>query len=98
MIAIPQHEKMIFTAKLPAVAGALVIFTFAAASYGQAMPASDSQSPGVNSVPAKTGEMARVNPTRPFHINVPEESLVDLPRRIVATRWPDQETVADQSQ
>jgi pimeloyl-ACP methyl ester carboxylesterase len=35
---------------------------------------------------------------RPFRINVPEEELVDLRRRILATRWPDKETVADQSQ
>jgi pimeloyl-ACP methyl ester carboxylesterase len=35
---------------------------------------------------------------RPFHITVPEEQLVDLRRRIAATRWPDRETVADQSQ
>jgi pimeloyl-ACP methyl ester carboxylesterase len=35
---------------------------------------------------------------RPFHISVPEEALVDLGRRIAATQWPEQETVADQSQ
>ncbi|HYP68863.1 MAG TPA: epoxide hydrolase N-terminal domain-containing protein, partial [Thiobacillaceae bacterium] len=35
---------------------------------------------------------------RSFHINVPEEQLVDLRRRIAATRWPDRETVNDQSQ
>jgi hypothetical protein len=35
---------------------------------------------------------------RPFRINVPEEELVDLRRRIAATRWPDRETVADPSQ
>jgi pimeloyl-ACP methyl ester carboxylesterase len=35
---------------------------------------------------------------RPFHIAFPEEELVDLRRRIVATRWPDRETVTDQSQ
>jgi pimeloyl-ACP methyl ester carboxylesterase len=35
---------------------------------------------------------------RPFHINVPEAQLVDLRRRINATRWPDKETVADTSQ
>jgi hypothetical protein len=28
---------------------------------------------------------------RPFRIDVPEEDLVDLRRRIAATRWPDQE-------
>ncbi len=35
---------------------------------------------------------------RPFRINVPEEALVDLRRRLAATRWPDQETVSDRSQ
>src|SRR5918998_379428 len=40
------------------------------------------------------GEVA----VRPFHIDVPEEELVDLRRRIEATRWPEKETVDDQSQ
>jgi len=35
---------------------------------------------------------------RPFRISVPEDQLVDLRRRIVATRWPDRETVNDRSQ
>ncbi|MFP5265054.1 MAG: epoxide hydrolase family protein [Blastocatellia bacterium] len=35
---------------------------------------------------------------RPFRVNVPQEALDDLRRRIAATRWPDKETVADQSQ
>lgn len=35
---------------------------------------------------------------RPFHVNVPEEALVDLRRRVLATRWPARETVNDQSQ
>jgi pimeloyl-ACP methyl ester carboxylesterase len=35
---------------------------------------------------------------RPFNVNVPDEDLADLRRRIAATRWPDKETVADQSQ
>ena len=38
------------------------------------------------------------NTIRPFKINVPDEDLADLRRRIAATRWPDKETVADQSQ
>jgi pimeloyl-ACP methyl ester carboxylesterase len=41
---------------------------------------------------------AQGNTIRPFKINVPEEALVDLRRRIAATRWPDKETVTDQSQ
>jgi len=35
---------------------------------------------------------------RPFRINVPEEALIDLHRRIAATRWPEKETVPDPSQ
>src|SRR5260221_5503014 len=35
---------------------------------------------------------------RPFQINIPETALTDLRKRVLATRWPDKETVADQSQ
>ncbi|HKI16037.1 MAG TPA: epoxide hydrolase [Roseiarcus sp.] len=35
---------------------------------------------------------------RPFRVNFPDSELVELRRRINATRWPDRETVADQSQ
>ena len=35
---------------------------------------------------------------RPFTVNVPDEELEDLRRRIEATNWPERETVADQSQ
>ena len=35
---------------------------------------------------------------RPFQVNVPEAELTELRRRINATRWPDRETVTDESQ
>ncbi len=35
---------------------------------------------------------------RPFSVHIPEEALVELRQRIAATRWPDRETVSDQSQ
>jgi pimeloyl-ACP methyl ester carboxylesterase len=35
---------------------------------------------------------------RPFRVDVPEAALVDLRRRIAATRWPEKETVADATQ
>jgi len=35
---------------------------------------------------------------RPFRVNVPHPDLDDLRRRVLATRWPAKETVADQSQ
>jgi pimeloyl-ACP methyl ester carboxylesterase len=38
------------------------------------------------------------NAIRPFRVNFPETALVDLRRRVKATRWPDKETVTDPSQ
>jgi pimeloyl-ACP methyl ester carboxylesterase len=35
---------------------------------------------------------------RPFHLEIPEERLDDLRRRIEATRWPTKELVSDRSQ
>ncbi len=35
---------------------------------------------------------------RPFQVNVPEEQLTELRRRIIATIWPERETVPDASQ
>jgi pimeloyl-ACP methyl ester carboxylesterase len=35
---------------------------------------------------------------RPFRIHIPEEGLVNLRKRLMVTRWPDRELVADQAQ
>ena len=35
---------------------------------------------------------------RPFQVNFPDAELTELRRRVNATRWPEQETVADASQ
>jgi pimeloyl-ACP methyl ester carboxylesterase len=43
--------------------------------------------------PASTNEAIR-----PFRIEFPAEALADLRRRIAATRWPDKEQVADETQ
>src|ERR1700729_925250 len=47
-----------------------------------------------------TEQQSRADKTaiRPFQVNFPDAELVELRRRINATRWPDRETVADQSQ
>jgi pimeloyl-ACP methyl ester carboxylesterase len=42
--------------------------------------------------------VAGATEVRPFHVDIPEEELVDLRRRIAATNWPEKETVPDQSQ
>jgi pimeloyl-ACP methyl ester carboxylesterase len=38
------------------------------------------------------------NTIRLFRINVPDDQLVDLRRRLASTRWPDKETVKDDAQ
>src|SRR3954451_13895417 len=41
---------------------------------------------------------AEATAIRPFRIDVSEDDLADLRRRIAATRWPGKETVEDESQ
>ena len=65
----------------------------AAGAFGLAVWAA----PGA-AAPAGWGAAEGDNAIRPFSINAPEEALLDLRRRIAATRWPDRETVTDQSQ
>jgi pimeloyl-ACP methyl ester carboxylesterase len=45
--------------------------------------------------PAEAGEGREIHPVG---VDFPDDALVDLRRRIAATRWPDKETVADSSQ
>src|SRR5919199_1522125 len=52
-------------------------------------------------LPTSKGAAAEVSDRdaiRPFRIEIPEEALTDLRRRLAATRWPDRETVPDRSQ
>ena len=49
-------------------------------------------------VAAATAWAGSPDAIRPFHVSFPNEALVDLRRRIAATRWPTRETVADDSQ
>ena len=46
----------------------------------------------------KSATSAEETAIRPFHFKVPQAALDDLRRRLAATRWPDRETVTDQSQ
>jgi pimeloyl-ACP methyl ester carboxylesterase len=52
----------------------------------------------VDVLPTAASAVAEDSAIRPFHVNVAEAQLVDLRRRISATRWPDRETVTDDSQ
>jgi pimeloyl-ACP methyl ester carboxylesterase len=58
----------------------------------------DAQTAGPPTATMAQTEIAAPAAIRPFRVNVAEDALVELRRRIAATRWPDRETVADQSQ
>ena len=49
---------------------------------------------------SELGPVSKANPDsiHPFRINVPQKDLTDLRQRLMATRWPEKETVTDQSQ
>jgi pimeloyl-ACP methyl ester carboxylesterase len=53
---------------------------------------------GLSAATAASAAKRDGSDVRPFRVNMPEEALVDLRRRIAATRWPAKETVPDRSQ
>ena len=79
----PSRRQFISVAAAAVAAGSLSQVAFA-----------DNSMIGQMSAPAN-GDKASL---RPFRVHVPESQLVDLRRRIKATRWPDRETVPDESQ
>jgi pimeloyl-ACP methyl ester carboxylesterase len=84
----------------PVAASALGALLLAGAGCTGTVSAADgdaSAAPGVGK--AERGHpMSSGAEIRPFHVHVPDAALVDLRRRLAATRWPDRETVADPSQ
>jgi pimeloyl-ACP methyl ester carboxylesterase len=57
---------------------------------------SNGRSRAVNS--SSVAERAGSSAVRPFHVHVPEAKLLEMRKRILATQWPDKETVGDESQ
>jgi pimeloyl-ACP methyl ester carboxylesterase len=47
---------------------------------------------------AKGVGVVEATDVRPFNVNIPEAELAELRKRIVATRWPEKETVSDFTQ
>ena len=70
---------------------AVLVVVMIAGGCTRAAPAADTH--GSQQLTAASREEIR-----PFRVRVPDTELVDLRRRLVATRWPQRETVADQSQ
>jgi len=80
------------------VAGAFCIFLLAVQSHAQTSRNAIAEDSVSDSLPAKSPAATEDKAIRPFRVKIPEEALVDLRRRLAATRWPDQETVTDRSQ
>ena len=82
----------------PAAAGTLGLLLAVAPGCAELGTAADAQATGGRALLASSGTSAEESAIRPFRVNVSDESLADLRRRIAATRWPEKETVSDASQ
>ena len=85
----PTRRQLIATS---ATVGALSFVT--AASMDAAAFASD-QTGGGGGGGGPVGDRTAI---RPFRVRFPDAALVDLKRRVEATRWPEKETVGDTTQ
>jgi len=74
------------------------LFLLVPPGYAQTAAGPNADNSVISSLPAKPPTAAEDTSIRPFRINVSDDTLIDLRRRIAATRWPDKETVADASQ
>ena len=79
-----------------AAASAIGFLLSASPGYAQRLAAA-TQEPTLT-VQVQRRAAAEDTTIRPFQVNVPDKDLAELRRRIAATRWPEKETVADQSQ
>src|SRR6202011_1734421 len=68
-----------------------------APSFAAGAPAHDASAYAGDHLPA-TGTSQGGTQIRPFRVSVPAAALDDLKRRVLATRWPDKETVSDSTQ
>jgi pimeloyl-ACP methyl ester carboxylesterase len=78
---------------------------FSPGTIGEAFADSKSKTTQEENTMTQTSVTQRVNEQaadknaiRPFRVNVPEAELTELRRRIKATKWPERETVTDDSQ
>jgi pimeloyl-ACP methyl ester carboxylesterase len=84
---LPTRRAVLATS---AAAGAVSLLPRLVDSAGDALAQPSNQ--GESQMATKAEEI------RPFQIHFPDEALVDLKKRVAATRWPDKETVSDESQ
>jgi len=90
-LSAPNRRRSFFVS---ALASAFALVFSASASFAQAVSPADA----AVDAPSQTSGATEDTTIRPFHAHIPEAQLTDLKKRILATRWPDKETVNDQSQ
>src|SRR5262249_18695353 len=73
-----------------AIAAAIGLFVLAPPPFAHAGNASAAS--------AQTVQSSAETAIRPFRVSIPEQALSELRRRILATQWPEKETVSDTSQ
>ncbi len=83
---------------LAASLAVLALGLHAETCFAQNLPAAQAKVASGNRNVQNVSDAAPETAIRPFHIAVPQTALDDLRKRIAATRWPDRELVADQSQ
>jgi len=90
-------QRVTFRSGLIAFSAMTCLAVSLACEQRMGVAASAANADGVSSSTSAVGE-TNGTAIRPFRVNVPDADLADMKRRLVATRWPDKETVANQSQ
>jgi len=85
-------------ANCAALVAACALWLGPASSLGHAGTTSKENTMSQTAMRPQDTTLAGDDAVRPFRVNVPEEKIVDLKRRIAATRWPSMELVQDRSQ
>jgi len=92
-----QHNWCVFRAiRLVAIAFGLLFV--ATSSYAQTAIKKESTVMQSNALLLEAMPQTATAEIRPFHFKATDEQLADLRRRIVATQWPERETVDDATQ
>jgi pimeloyl-ACP methyl ester carboxylesterase len=97
MIAASPPRTRRWSLATTATASAFGFALFAACTSAQGVPRTTAEV-SLMSSSAQLNTAVEDKSIRPFRISIPAKDVADLRQRVRATRWPDKETVGDQSQ
>jgi pimeloyl-ACP methyl ester carboxylesterase len=93
----PTTRRRFLAASAAAGSAGFGALSSSSPALAQKTSGDDLQGPAADAFPAQRAPTGDTT-VRPFRIHVPEPVLTDLRRRVLATRWPERETVDDLSQ